>query len=101
MFGPYTDLLWIGFGIGNVLGAIAAVVRSRATPLEGKRWASARPVGEPGLSVGIVASIQTHGSLANWHPHLHLLGHRWRIPGGRAAAKDVPFLKRVSTCRRP
>ncbi len=30
-------------------------------------------VGEPGLSVGIVASIQTHGSLANWHPHLHPL----------------------------
>ncbi len=30
-------------------------------------------VGEPGLAVGIVASIQTHGSLANWHPHLHLL----------------------------
>jgi len=30
-------------------------------------------VGEPGLSVGIVASIQTHGSLANWHPHLHVL----------------------------
>ena len=30
-------------------------------------------VGERGLSVGIVASIQTHGSLANWHPHLHLL----------------------------
>ncbi len=30
-------------------------------------------VGESGLSVGIVASIQTHGSLANWHPHLHLL----------------------------
>ncbi len=28
---------------------------------------------ERGLSVGIVASIQTHGSLANWHPHLHLL----------------------------
>jgi hypothetical protein len=23
--------------------------------------------------VGIVASIQTHGSLANWHPHLHPL----------------------------
>ncbi len=22
---------------------------------------------------GIVASIQTHGSLANWHPQLHLL----------------------------
>ena len=30
-------------------------------------------VGEPDLAVGIVASIQTHGSLANWHPHLHLL----------------------------
>jgi hypothetical protein len=30
-------------------------------------------VGERGLSVGIVASIRTHGSLANWHPHLHLL----------------------------
>jgi hypothetical protein len=29
--------------------------------------------GERVLSVGIVASIQTHGSLANWHPHLHLL----------------------------
>lgn len=30
-------------------------------------------VGERDLSVGVVASIQTHGSLANWHPHLHLL----------------------------
>ncbi len=30
-------------------------------------------VGERGLSVGIVASIQTHGSLANWHQHSHLL----------------------------
>ncbi|HEX9580311.1 MAG TPA: transposase [Gemmatimonadales bacterium] len=29
--------------------------------------------GERELSVGLVASIQTHGSLANWHPHLHLL----------------------------
>jgi hypothetical protein len=24
------------------------------------------------LSVGIVACIQTHGSLANWHPHIHM-----------------------------
>jgi hypothetical protein len=23
--------------------------------------------------VGIVACLQTHGSRANWHPHLHLL----------------------------
>jgi hypothetical protein len=30
-------------------------------------------VGEKDLAVGIVSSIQTHGSLANWHPHLHLL----------------------------
>jgi hypothetical protein len=30
-------------------------------------------LGEKGLSVGIVSSIQTHGSLTNWHPHLHLL----------------------------
>jgi hypothetical protein len=29
--------------------------------------------GEPELSVGIVASIQTHGSLGNWHPHVHLI----------------------------
>ena len=25
------------------------------------------------LAVGIVACVQTHGSRANWHPHLHLL----------------------------
>ncbi len=25
--------------------------------------------GEPDLSLGLVASIQTHGSLANWQPH--------------------------------
>ncbi len=30
-------------------------------------------MGEHDLSVGIVSSIQSHGSLANWHPHLHLL----------------------------
>jgi len=28
---------------------------------------------EPDLSVGIVACIQTHGSLANWHPHIHMI----------------------------
>ena len=43
-------------------------------------------VGERDLSVGIVASIQTHGSLANWHPHLHLLV----TDGGFRA--DVTFL---------
>lgn len=25
---------------------------------------------EPDLAVGVVACIQTHGSLANWHPHI-------------------------------
>ncbi|MSR02919.1 MAG: hypothetical protein EXR94_09330 [Gemmatimonadetes bacterium] len=29
--------------------------------------------GEADLSVGIIACLQTHGSLANWHPHLHLV----------------------------
>jgi hypothetical protein len=29
--------------------------------------------GERELAVGIVACLQTHGSRANWHPHLHLL----------------------------
>ena len=29
--------------------------------------------GERELTVGIVACLQTHGSRANWHPHLHLL----------------------------
>ncbi|MGH7612871.1 MAG: IS91 family transposase [Gemmatimonadales bacterium] len=28
---------------------------------------------EPDLVVGVVACIQTHGSLANWHPHIHML----------------------------
>ena len=33
-----------------------------------------RPVvGERDLAVGIVACLQTHGSRAPWHPHLHLL----------------------------
>ena len=30
-------------------------------------------LGEPDLSVGIVLSIQTHGSLVNWQPHIHAL----------------------------
>jgi hypothetical protein len=44
-------------------------------------WVAARTVtvairtltGERDLAVGIVACLQTHGSRANWHPHLHLL----------------------------
>ena len=30
-------------------------------------------IDEPDLSVGIALSIQTHGSLVNWHPHVHAL----------------------------
>jgi hypothetical protein len=30
-------------------------------------------IGERDLVVGIVACLQPHGSLANWHPHLNLL----------------------------
>ncbi|MGI8842565.1 MAG: transposase zinc-binding domain-containing protein [Gemmatimonadaceae bacterium] len=47
---------------------------------------------EPNLAVGVVACIQTHGSLANWHPHIHLLArarhgglHR-SVPPRRAPA---------------
>ena len=29
--------------------------------------------GERELAVGIVACLQTHGSRANWHSHLHLI----------------------------
>ncbi len=48
-------------------------------------------VGEPDPSLGLVASIQTHGSLPNWQPHLHVLvtdggfrpdGTLVRWPGG-------------------
>jgi hypothetical protein len=52
--------------------------------------------GESTLAVGIVGCIQTHGSLANWHPHIHMIAtdggfradgtsaeassrHRWRV----------------------
>jgi hypothetical protein len=42
---------------------------SSATSRAWRRGPSPRSSGR----LGIVASIQTHGSLANWHPHLHLL----------------------------
>jgi len=56
MFGPYTGLLWIGVGMGSVLGAIAAVVRSRATPLEGNRWVIVLGAGA-GAIVGAVVFL--------------------------------------------
>ena len=46
---------------------------------------------EPALAVGVVACIQTHGSRANWHPHLHMLV----TDGGfRADGTFVPWLAR-------
>jgi len=51
----------------RLLGEIARVVARTVT-------AAIRTLtGERGLTIGIVAYLQTHGSRANWHPHLHLL----------------------------
>jgi len=50
-----------------LLGEIASVAARTVT-------AAIRTLtGEGDLAVGIVACLQTHGSRANWHPHLHLL----------------------------
>lgn len=51
----------------RLLGEIARVAARTVT-------AAIRTLtGEHELVVGIVACLQTHGSRANWHPHLHLL----------------------------
>ena len=51
----------------RLLGEIARVAARTVT-------AAIRTLtGEHDLAVGIVACLQTHGSRANWHPHLHLL----------------------------
>ncbi len=51
----------------RLLGEIARVAARTVT-------AAIRTLtGERDLAVGIVACLQTHGSHANWHPHLHLL----------------------------
>ena len=52
---------------GRLLGEIARVAARTVT-------AAIRTLtGERELAVGIVACLHTHGSRANWHPHLHLL----------------------------
>jgi hypothetical protein len=51
----------------KLLGELSRVAARTVTSFI---WAT---VDEKDLAVGIVSSIQTHGSLANWHPHLHLL----------------------------
>ena len=51
----------------RLLGEIARVAARTVT-------AAIRTLtGERDLAVGVVACLQTHGSRANWHPHLHLL----------------------------
>jgi len=51
----------------RLLGEIARVAARTVT-------AAIRTLtGERDLAVGIVACLQTHGSRANWHPHLHLV----------------------------
>ena len=51
----------------RLLGEIACAAARTVTA------AIRTPTGERDLAVGIVACLQTHGSRANWHPHLHLL----------------------------
>ena len=51
----------------RLLGEIARVAARTVT-------AAIRTLtGDRDLAVGIVACLQTHGSRANWHPHVHLL----------------------------
>ncbi len=51
----------------RLLGEIARVAAGTVTA------AICTLTGENDLAVGIVACLQTHGSRANWHPHLHQL----------------------------
>ena len=51
----------------RLLGEIARVA-ARTVPAAIRAMTGARE-----LAVGIVACLHTHGSRANWHPHLHLL----------------------------
>ena len=49
--------------LGDIARVTARTVTAAIRTLTGARE----------LAVGIVACLQTHGSRANWHPHLHLL----------------------------
>jgi hypothetical protein len=51
----------------RLLGEIARVAARTVT------FAIRTLTGERSLAIGIAACLQTHGSRANWHPHLHLL----------------------------
>jgi len=51
----------------RLLGEIARVAARTVTT------AIRTLTGERELAVGLVACRQTHGSRANWHPHLHRL----------------------------
>ncbi len=50
----------------SLLGDLARVAARTVT-------AAVRALTREDLSVGIVGCIQTHGSLANWHPHIHMI----------------------------
>jgi len=59
----------------RLLGAIARVAARTVT-------AAIRTLtGERELAVGIVACLQTHGSRANWHPHLLVTDGGFRPDG--------------------
>ena len=68
---PFVGALHDGFAVSAQalpLGAIAG--GDRGVMNYGKTHLNAW---EPDLRVGIIACLRTHGSLANWHPHLHLV----------------------------
>ncbi len=75
----------------RLLGEIARVAARTVTA------AMRTLTGERDLAVGIVACLQTHGSRANWHPHLHLLvtdgGFR---PDGTFVARPVHDTARLT-----
>jgi hypothetical protein len=51
----------------SLLGEIARVAARTVTA------AIRATSGERALSVGIIGCLQTHGSRANWHPHIHMI----------------------------
>jgi len=62
--------------LGDIARVAAHTVRAAVRSLTGER----------DLAVGIVACLQTHGSRANWHQHLHLIvtdGRNGRVQSPR------------------
>ena len=92
----------------RLLGEIARVATRTVTA------AMRTLTGERELTVGIVACLQTHGSRANWHPHLHLLvtdggfrpdvhlvaGARHRAADGGVPPRRAPVVRAPCALRR-